>query len=72
MYPYNGYTVEGANLCVSPCGEESYEAANMFCEVILASYSELFEIIHNSQIIHYSVQCCTQKQHLSMLSSVRL
>ena len=35
MYPYNGYTVEGANLCVSPCGEESYEEANMFCEVIL-------------------------------------
>ena len=25
-----------------------------------------------SQIIHYSVQCRTQKQHLSMLSSVRL
>ena len=36
MYPHNGYTVEGAQMCVKPCGEESYEDADMFCEVIKA------------------------------------
>ena len=29
----NGYIIEGAQICVEPCGLETYEDANAFCQV---------------------------------------
>ena len=32
-YPIDGVTVEGAELCVQPCGEKTYEESSEFCQV---------------------------------------
>ena len=31
-YPNNGVTIEGAELCVQPCGQKTYEESNEFCQ----------------------------------------
>ena len=32
-YPIDGVTIEGAELCVQPCGERTYEESSEFCQV---------------------------------------
>ena len=33
QYPIDGVTIEGAELCVQPCGEKTYEESSEFCQV---------------------------------------
>ena len=32
-YPIDGVTIEGAELCVQPCGQKTYEESSEFCQV---------------------------------------
>ena len=39
-YPIDGVTIEGAELCVQPCGQKTYEESSEFCQVSIA-FNEL-------------------------------
>ena len=43
MFPVDGVTIEGAELCVQPCGpERTYQESSEYCQVMSCSYNNLY------------------------------
>ena len=41
-YPIDGVTIEGAELCVQPCGEKTYEESSEFCQVSFLNFEDFY------------------------------